>query len=99
MYAVIFRASIAQLDQEYAETASRMRMLAMEQYGCVDFVSYTSGNDEVSISYWLDEDAIVRWKSAPEHVRAQRLGQEKWYKSYRIEVVEIQRSYSFGTDA
>jgi hypothetical protein len=52
MYAVIFHAEIAQLDDEYFATAKHMRELAMTQYGCLDFVATTEGNREIAISYW-----------------------------------------------
>ena len=39
MYAVIFKATVKQLDDEYSQTAKRMRELAIEKYGCLDFVS------------------------------------------------------------
>ena len=93
MYAVIFRAEIAQLDAQYTEMAARMRELAIKQYGCAHFCSYTEGCAEVAISYWDTQDQITRWKQNAEHLAAQELGRAKWYKSYSVEVVEIIRSY------
>lgn len=93
MFAVIFRARIKQLDAEYNQTAARMRELASSRYGCLDFVSLSNDDEEVAISYWPDEQAIQAWKQDPEHIRAQALGQSKWYSSYSVEVVEIKRQY------
>ncbi|WP_245662856.1 hypothetical protein [Endozoicomonas arenosclerae] len=50
MYAVIFRATIKQLDQEYSETAERMRNLALNEYGCIEFIASTEGDQELAIS-------------------------------------------------
>ncbi len=93
MYAVIFRAEILELDAEYAAMANRMRDLAINEYGCVEFIACTEGNDEVAISYWTSEEQIQRWKKNSEHLVAQEKGRSKWYKSYTVQIVEIVRSY------
>jgi hypothetical protein len=50
MFAVIFKARIAGFDDEYSRTADRLKKLAFEKYGCLDFVSVTEGNDVFAIS-------------------------------------------------
>lgn len=95
MYAVIFHAEIAQLDDEYFATAKQMRELAMTQYGCLDFVVTTEGNREIAISYWPSLDHIKHWKQNAEHLQAQQQGRARWYKSYKVEVVELLRTYEF----
>ena len=51
MYAVIFKAEINKLDSRYSEMASRMRELAINKYGCTEFISVTEGTQEIEISY------------------------------------------------
>ena len=94
MYAVIFRAEINTLDDSYSNMAARMRELAISKYGCSEFVSTTEGDHEISISYWNDETQITAWKKDKEHLQAQALGKNKWYKKYTIQVVKIIREYS-----
>ena len=94
MYAVIFRAKLAQSDDAYLRTAKCMRELALGQYGCVEFVSVMEGDEEVAISYWENETQIRKWKSDPEHVRAQQLGRTRWYESWSVEVCKVERAYS-----
>jgi heme-degrading monooxygenase HmoA len=94
MYAVIFRAEILELDAEYAAMARRMRDLAIDEYGCVEFVACTEGINEVAVSYWESEEQIREWKQNAEHLVAQDKGRSKWYKSYTVQVVEIVRSYN-----
>ncbi len=94
MYAVIFRAEIAQLDAEYQDTAARMRELAMERYGCREFTACTEGNREIAISYWDSEEQILAWKRDREHLAAQQKGRASWYASYTVEVARIERGYS-----
>ena len=94
MYAVIFRAEINELDSRYSDMASRMRDLAINQYGCMEFTSVTEGMQEIAISYWQDQEQIKKWKQDSEHLVAQELGQSVWYKSYKVQIVEILSEYS-----
>ena len=97
MYAVIFRAEIDKLDETYSKTATRMRELAIKEYGCIEFTAVTEGNQEIAISYWENEEQIKLWKKDPEHKIAQELGRSEWYKWYQVEVVEVKRKYSSRT--
>lgn len=65
----------------------------MENYGCVEFVSLTEGDQEVAISYWPDLENIRQWKQNAEHLHAQALGRTKWYKTYSVQIVEIINAY------
>lgn len=93
MYAVIFRAEIAVLDDEYVEMAERMRQLALSDYGCRGFTACTEGRHEIAISYWESEEQIRAWKNNSEHLQAQGKGRSKWYASYSVQVAEIVRDY------
>jgi heme-degrading monooxygenase HmoA len=93
MYAVIFKAKVNELDKAYYEMASRMRELAISEYGCSEFVSVTEGGQEVAISYWDNLNNINKWKENAEHLVAQELGKSTWYKTYHVQVVEIIREY------
>ncbi len=95
-YAVIFTAEIAELDEEYATTAEHLRQLALTTYGCREFTSLREGNREVAISYWDSEEQIRAWKQDQDHLQAQQRGREKWYRNYRVQVVEISREYHSG---
>jgi len=92
-WAVIFRAEIAQADDAYLATVSRLRKLALEEYGCIEFHASTEGGRETAISYWPSLEAIQAWKTDAEHREAQALGQSRWYSSYSVEVARIERAY------
>lgn len=94
MLAVIFRAQINKLDEEYYSTAARLRELAMNKYGCIEFCSVCEDDEEIAISYWHNEDDIKAWKADAEHRAAQEQGRNKWYRSYRVDITHIERSYS-----
>lgn len=93
MFVVIFRATARQLDAEYSATAATLRNLALTQFGCLEFVAVTEGDQEVALSYWPDEASIRAWKQHTDHLMAQQLGRERWYNGYRVEVAEIKRQY------
>ncbi len=97
MYAVIFKAVIKQLDEQYEDMLVELRALSVNKYGCVDIQSVTEGENEVTISYWNSLDDIKLWKQDERHLLAQRLGMEKWYKSYQIQIVEILKDYKNET--
>jgi heme-degrading monooxygenase HmoA len=94
MYAVIFKAKVKQLNEAYYTLATRMRELAMAEYGCLEFTSAKEGDLEIAISYWETTEAIVAWKANAEHMVAQAMGKSQWYASYQIQVVEVLRDYS-----
>jgi len=91
LLAVIFKATVAEFDEEYRQTAQRLKTLAFEKYGCREFVSVTEGDEEIAISYWDSEQQIRDWKNDPEHRSAQARGRQKWYRSWSIDVCEVRR--------
>ncbi len=97
MYAVIFRATTKNLEPAYSEMVEKLRKIAFDKYACLDFVAVTEGNKEIAISYWNSLDDIKNWKQDVTHLMAQKLGQEKWYSTYQIQVVEVQKDYRFNS--
>ena len=93
MYAVIFRAEIAELDDTYREMSARLRKLAFENYDCVDFVSVTENGLDLTISYWKSLEDINRWRQDAEHIKAKELGRKKWYKWHKLQIVEVKQEY------
>jgi len=92
-YVVVFRATIAILDDEYSTRAARLRARALADFGCLAFHAMTEGDKEIALSYWPSLEAIRAWQMDPEHRIAQELGRTKWYRDYDVEITEIIRSY------
>lgn len=94
-YAVIFTSLRSEIEDKYSETAERMLQLAMKEKG---FLAFESAREEIgiSISYWKSLDAIKKWKENSEHLIAQSLGKEKWYKAFNVRIAKIERDYGFG---
>ncbi len=99
MYAVIFTARVDTDDSEYGEMASRLRELALNQYGCLEFIAANEAGQEIAISYWKSQDDILAWKQDAEHQVAQSYGRERWYTSYRVQVTEVLREYEYAKDS
>ncbi|MGH1485997.1 MAG: antibiotic biosynthesis monooxygenase family protein [Cellvibrionaceae bacterium] len=98
MYAVIFKAKVKILDDEYYTAAAKMRELALTQYGCTKFISTTEGGEEIAISYWPDLESIQQWKNNTEHKAVQAIGKRQWYAHYSVDIVEIIRQYQSAQD-
>lgn len=91
-YAVIFT-SLQNDDLEgYGAMADEMVRLAAEQPGFLGFETARSGLG-ISVSYWKDEASIAHWKQHARHRLAQRLGNDRWYATYRIRVCRVEREY------
>ncbi|MBY5979583.1 antibiotic biosynthesis monooxygenase family protein [Ferrimonas balearica] len=97
MFVVIFRARVVQLDARYSTMAAQLRERALNQFGCLEFVAVTEGDEEIALSYWDSEAAIQAWREDSEHQVAQTLGKASWYQHYSVEVAQIQRRYQRGS--
>ncbi|MDP2163528.1 MAG: antibiotic biosynthesis monooxygenase [Hydrogenophaga sp.] len=97
MFVVIFRAQARALDADYRAMAAHMRELALTQFGCLDFTAVTEGGQEIAVSYWPNEASIRAWQQHTDHLAAQRLGRERWYASYTVDIAEVTRHYSHPT--
>lgn len=94
-YAVIFSSVRTDIDdKEYAELAEKMEALVKQQDG---FLGVESARNELglTISYWRDLESIRNWKIHADHVFAQRLGKERWYKTYKTRIALVDRDYGF----
>ena len=96
-YAVIFTSIKSGKPEGYSEMAEKMLNLAEKQKGFIGFESYANEKGKnVSISYWESIADIKNWKENPEHQIAQKLGKEKWYKYFKLQVCKIEQEYEFG---
>ncbi len=72
--------------------SKKMLDLASVQPGFLGIESATE-NIGITISYWKNLDSINQWKTNVDHVKAQELGRNKWYSSYRIRISKVEREY------
>lgn len=74
--------------------AQQLREKALTQFKCKKFESIAEHDFEIALSYWHSLEDIQAWHKDTEHLIAQRIGKEKWYKSFSVEVCEILKSYT-----
>ena len=93
-YAVIFTSKRTELDDNYAEIALKMEVLAKQQPG---FLGVESAGNEIGItvSYWESLEAIANWKQNLDHLDAQFLGRQKWYENYTVRIAKVEKEYGF----
>lgn len=96
-YIVAFAAQRRDGDHGYGATSDAMVELAMKQPGYLGIES-ARGADGFGItnSYWTDEASIRAWKTAVDHLEAQRRGRTDWYEAYAVRVGRIERAYGFS---
>lgn len=98
MIAVLFEADIqAQSQERYLELVSALKPMLAEIPGFIAIERFRSLNDPekiLSLSWWKDEGAVLRWKSHAQHLQAQEEGKRSVFSSYRIRVASVCRDYS-----
>ncbi len=91
-YAVIFTSLQSADTQGYSQMADKMLKLAAQQDG---FLGVESAREElgITVSYWSNLASIKRWKSDAEHLKAQKLGHEKWYSEFSVRIAKVEHEY------
>ncbi|HTL44391.1 MAG TPA: hypothetical protein VL262_08615, partial [Vicinamibacterales bacterium] len=54
--------------------------------------------ERLTVVWWQDEETLRAWRLHARHLVAQRLGRERWYEYYKIEVAEVIRAKDFTRD-
>jgi heme-degrading monooxygenase HmoA len=82
-------------DDGYFEMADSMNELAKAQPGFLgmEWVYDAATRTGITSSYWADAEAIAAWKQHADHLLAQRLGQERWYRTYSVRIARVERDY------
>jgi heme-degrading monooxygenase HmoA len=96
--AVIFTSLHSPDTEGYGETAERMEELAAEQPGylAIESVRDPETGFGITVSYWQTEADATAWKGVAEHAEAQRVGRDRWYASYAVQVATVTRAYGSG---
>lgn len=97
MVIVLFRSMLtAEAGDDYATMAGEMLARARTLPGFIDFKSFSADDGEhLAVIRWESQELLRAWTDDLRHVVAQRLGREKWYEYFRVEVAEVARSYGF----
>ncbi len=97
MYLVVFMSQRDDADDGYSAMSDAMVALAEEQAG---FLRLESWRDDTgfgcTLSWWDSEEAIAAWKANAKHQTAQRLGRERWYDDFELQVCKVERHYTLA---
>ena len=99
MIAVIFEVWINDSKKdEYLEIASLLKEELVKFEGFISierFQSLSDGEKLLSLSFWENEEAVIKWRNYELHRKAQQKGRSSIFKDYRIRIGSIVRDYSF----
>lgn len=95
-WAVIFTSRLRDGVDGYDQVAGRMEELARAQPGYLGHDS-VRGADGIglTVSYWSSQEAVKAWRANVEHSAAQRMGRERFYEWFRVDVCRVERAYDF----
>jgi len=103
MHAVIFEVEPEpERRQDYLDIAARLRPELERIDGFISverFQSLTNPDKILSLSFWRDEAAVVRWRRQEEHRAAQRAGRTGIFRTYRLRVAAVVRDYGMDKRA
>ncbi len=96
-YAVIFSAQRTTVSEGYAEALELLRgkLPTIEGYIGMESAENSAGY-EITVSYWEDQSAILRWASDTDHLNIRSANKNKWYENFKVRVVKIEREYGMG---
>jgi heme-degrading monooxygenase HmoA len=97
MMAVIFEVWPAEGQRDaYLRMAAALREELVKIDGFISVERFESLYEEgklLSLQFWRDEEAILRWRSHLDHRRAQALGRGPMFRDYRLRIAEVTRDY------
>ena len=93
---VLFRSKLVDAPVGYQDMLEEMNALARTMPGFVDVKSFKADDGErLTLVWWQDEETLKGWRENIRHRIAQRLGRDRWYEYYTMEVAEIVRVKRF----
>jgi len=82
--------------EDYSTMAKEMVERAQGTPGFVDFKSFQAKDGErLSIIHWQDAATLSVWANDERHRVAKKLGRDKWYQYFRLEVADVSRGWRF----
>jgi heme-degrading monooxygenase HmoA len=97
MIAVIFEVHPTEgRKNDYLDIAAQMRPMVEQVEGFISverFQSLTDPSKVLSLSFFEDEAAIVRWRNLAAHRGAQARGRGGVFDNYRLRIASVVRDY------
>src|SRR5581483_6496549 len=96
MMVILFRSKLVDAPDGYTEMAEEMNALARTMPGFIDVKSFKAEDGErLTVVWWKNEETLRAWRENVRHRLAQRLGRERWYQYYKLEVAEVVRTAAY----
>jgi len=102
MMIAVFRARRAPegLGEEYRYWFKRMTELACKMPGYLSHKGYVAEDGErLTLFEWESAETLRAWATHPEHIAVKKLGREKFYADYHLQVCEVVRESKYGRGA
>jgi heme-degrading monooxygenase HmoA len=97
MIAVIFEVHPTEgRKNDYLDIAAQMRPMVEQVEGFISverFQSLTDPSKVLSLSFFEDEAAIIRWRNLAAHRNAQARGRAGVFSDYRLRIACVMRDY------
>ena len=95
-WAAIFTSRLREDAEGYAEVSERMDDIARRQPGYLGHEGVRHAKGEgVTVSYWASVESLKAWRDQAEHLAAQKMGRERFYEWFRLDVCRVERTYGF----
>ena len=82
--------------EDYLDIAASLRSELEEMEGFISIERFASLSEEgkiLSLSFWRDEEALIRWRNHAEHQAAQGRGRNEIFENYRLRIGAVIRDY------
>jgi len=97
MMLISFRSKLTpQAGKDYEDMAEEMEKLARSMPGFIEVKAFSAEDGErLTLVWWESAETLRQWSENVRHLQAKRMGRERWYEYYEIEVAEVVRQNRF----
>ena len=97
MIITLFRSRLtSQAGDDYSAMAAEMLERARTYPGFIAMKEFKAEDGErLTVVWWENDELQAAWRRDERHLVAQKLGRERWYLDYHIEVAEVIREQQF----
>jgi heme-degrading monooxygenase HmoA len=97
MMVIVFRSRLRPgLRDEYVALVDRMEKIARTMPGYISHKGFFADDGErVTIVEFENAEGLRSWRTNPEHIAAQKLGRQKYYTEYHVQVCTLDRESKF----
>jgi heme-degrading monooxygenase HmoA len=86
--------------EDYKQWSTRMGEIARKMPGYISHKGYVAEDGErLSLFEWESADTLHAWSVHPDHVPIKKMGRQKFFTKYRLQVCELVRESKFKRDA